>query len=88
MVGTKVAYDQILAVLLTYASLFSDDGNSENLSASEKQVIGKMQKTSVRRIKRYLYASYPPSVASVKLMAAMETLVSLRETSDMIKEIG
>ena len=36
MIGTNVAYDQKLAVLLTYVSLFSHDGNSEYLSASEK----------------------------------------------------
>ena len=87
MIQANMAYDKILAVLLTYASLFSHHGNSGYLNASEIKIIEQMQETSIAKLKRYLYASYPPQIASVKLMAVMETLEALKETSEMINGI-
>ena len=87
MIRRNVAYDQNLAVLLTYASLFSHHGSSEYLNASEVKVIEKMQETSIAKLKGYLNASYPSQTASVKLMAVMETLEALKETSEMINGI-
>ena len=84
VIRRKVACDQKLAVLMTYAALFSYDIDTQYLNKSEKQILNQMKENAMMIVKRYLYTSYSSDNASLKLNDSLEILEALRDTSKMI----
>jgi hypothetical protein len=68
--------------------LFSGDYfHGEKLNFTERHNIVKTQEKLVLMIQRYLYARYPKNVAVIGFARAMESLVDLRELSDIMSKL-
>ena len=80
----KVVYDPNATVLLTYLCLFCADLYEENIEEKERGEIEKSKEEIACMLHRYLFASYPSNIALEAFTKSMETLIELREISDIM----
>ena len=83
----KVVYDSNAAVLLTYLCLFCADLYEEDIEDKERGEIEKSKEEIACMLHRYLFASYPSNVALEAFTKSMETLIELREMSNIMNNM-
>lgn len=86
-VRNKVGFDSNATVLLTYLCLFCNDIYNEDIDPKERSVIENSKEEIACMLQRYLFASYPSNIALVNFTKAMETLIDLREMSDIMNNM-
>ena len=78
-IRTNMACDHNISVLIAYASLFSSDDCSEQLSNLEKRRIENIQENILLKLQRYIYATNTKSAALFHFRKTIETLIKLKE---------
>merc|ERR1712001_98402 len=87
-VGDKMGPNQRIVSLISYAVLFSSDIDDQNLHPNERRQIEKAQETLVSILQRYVYATCPRDIANLRFSRIMESIVDLREMSDIMNKLN
>ena len=87
-VKTKIKFEENLLIILSYVLLFCSDFTDECMNLEERRIIEKCQEKLVVLLQRYMYSNISQAIFSVRFTDVMETLVDLRELSDIINKIG
>jgi hypothetical protein len=86
-VQAKLMYDPNLWKILFYILLFCSDFHDECIDIEERHLIEKTQEKLVLLLQNYMYARISPNVAAVGFANVMESLLELRELSDITNNL-
>ena len=86
-VQLKVAYDPNLWKILFYIVLFCSDFHDECIDGDARDRISKIQEKLVLILQNYLYATVSQNIAAVRFGNVMESLIELRELSDITNNL-
>ena len=78
-IGAAVTFNQNLVKILSYVLLFCSDFRDEKLDVKERISIEKTQERMILIVERYVFATYPESMATSVFAGMMECLGNLRE---------
>ena len=87
-VKTKLKFEANVLTILGYVLLFCSDFADDGMNIEERRRIEKYQEKLVLLLQRYMYSNISQNIFSVRFTDVMETLVDLRELSDIINKIG
>ena len=83
----KMSLNPCMISLISYVMLFSSDIDDPELNPNERRQVEKAQETLVVILQRYVYATCSRDIAYLRFSRIMESLMDLRELSDLMNNI-
>ena len=85
-IGAAVGFNQNLMKILSYVLIFCSDFSDEMISEVEINNIQKAQKGLILFLQRYVYATYPQTMATTVYEGVMECVGNLTEMRSIITQ--